>query len=162
MKEAFTLLCATEIKLGRDIYHDSDLKLQHRKQKAEKIQIYIHTMPANELKMVRVTEFDSVEDVCNMLSKLLGLRSNRDFRLFHEIGKKQLRVLEHQQLILKIFSFPRPKKQTNSNNVVSLVNNVSNMMQSMASSLIKVISPETHPILIFKKYYFLPFQIEAR
>lgn len=88
-----------------------------------------------------MTEFDTVEDVCNKLSKLLGLRSNRDFRLFHEIGKKELRVLEHEQLILKLFSFPRAKKEINGNNVASLVNNVSNAMQSMASSLIKVISP---------------------
>jgi hypothetical protein len=32
----------------------------------------------------------------------------------------------------------------------------------MASSIIKVLSPETHPTLIFKKYYFLPFEIESR
>jgi hypothetical protein len=47
----------------------------------------------NEVKMVRVTKYDTVEDVCNKVSKLLGLRENRDFRLFHEIGKKELRVL---------------------------------------------------------------------
>jgi hypothetical protein len=45
-------------------------------------------MPRDEVQMVRVTQFDTVEDVCNKVSKLLGLRSNRDFRLFHEIGKK--------------------------------------------------------------------------
>lgn len=37
MKEAFTLLCATEIKLGRDIYHDLDPKIQAQKEKAEKV-----------------------------------------------------------------------------------------------------------------------------
>jgi hypothetical protein len=36
----------------------------------------------------------------------MGLRSNRDFRLFHEIGKKELRVLEHEQIITKLFKFP--------------------------------------------------------
>jgi hypothetical protein len=56
--------------------------------------------------MVRITEYDTVEDVCNRLSKLMGLRSNRDFRLFHEIGKKELRVLEHEQIITKLFKFP--------------------------------------------------------
>lgn len=91
--------------------------------------------------MVRVTQFDTVEDVCNKVSKLLGLRSNRDFRLFHEIGKKELRVLEHEQLILKIFSFPRQTKPSSEKNITSIVNNVTSMVQTMASSLIKVISP---------------------
>ena len=86
-------MCATEIKLGRDIYHDVDQKVQIEKGEAEKVEIYIHTMPHNEVKMVRVTKYDTVEDVCNKVSKLLGLRENRDFRLFHEIGKKELRVL---------------------------------------------------------------------
>lgn len=31
-------------------------------------------MPQNEVKMVRVTKYDTVEDVCNKVSKLLGLR----------------------------------------------------------------------------------------
>lgn len=119
-------------------------------------------MPQNEVKMVRVTKYDTVEDVCNKVSKLLGLRENRDFRLFHEIGKKELRVLEHEQLILKIFSFPKSKRVSSSTNIPSMVSNVASTLQSMASSLIKVLSPETHPTLIFKKYYFLPFEIESR
>ena len=107
--------------------------------------------------MVRVTKYDTVEDVCNKVSKLLGLRENRDFRLFHEIGKKELRVLEHEQLILNIFSFPKSKRQSSNGNVSSMVENVTSRIQSVASSLIQVLSPETHPTLIFKKYYFLPF-----
>jgi hypothetical protein len=43
--------------------------------------------------VITITDYDTVEDVCNKVSKLIGLRSNRDFRLFHEIGKKELRVL---------------------------------------------------------------------
>ena len=39
-----TILCATEIKLGRDIYHDMDEELQNKKEKAEKVEIYINTM----------------------------------------------------------------------------------------------------------------------
>lgn len=45
-------------------------------------------MKQDETVMVKVTEYDTVEDVCNKVSKLIGLRENRDFRLFHEIGKK--------------------------------------------------------------------------
>jgi hypothetical protein len=46
------------------------------------------TLDQAQPNIVRITEYDTVEDVCNRLSKLMGLRSNRDFRLFHEIGKK--------------------------------------------------------------------------
>ncbi len=63
-------------------------------------------------------------------------------------------------MILKIFSFPKSKRQ--STNGSSVIDNVSSSLQSMASSIIKVLSPETHPTLIFKKYYFLPFEIESR
>ena len=56
---------------------------------------------------VRITEFNTVEDVCIKVSKLIGLRMNKDFRLFHEIGKKELRVLDHEQKIMKIFHFPK-------------------------------------------------------
>jgi hypothetical protein len=65
-------------------------------------------------------------------------------------------------LILKIFSFPKSKRQSTNGNVSSVIDNVSSSFQSMASSIIKVLSPETHPTLIFKKYYFLPFEIESR
>lgn len=51
-----------------------------------------------------------MEDVCNKVSKLIGLRTNRDFRLFHEIGKKELRVLDHEQQIMKIFTFPEEQE----------------------------------------------------
>lgn len=40
-------------------------------------------MKDDEVVTVRVTEYDTVEDVCNKVSKLIGLRTNRDFRLFH-------------------------------------------------------------------------------
>ena len=36
MKEAFTILCATELKLGRDIYHDMDDGFLAKKEKTEK------------------------------------------------------------------------------------------------------------------------------
>jgi hypothetical protein len=91
--------------------------------------------------MVRVTRHDTVEDVCNKLSKLLGLRQNRDFRLFHEIGKKELRVLEHEQLILKIFTFPKTNRQSQNGNLSSIVDNVASTFQSITSSIIKVLSP---------------------
>ncbi len=65
-------------------------------------------------------------------------------------------------MILKIFSFPKSKRQSTNGNVSSVIDNVSSSFQSMASSIIKVLSPETHPTLIFKKYYFLPFEIESR
>ncbi len=91
--------------------------------------------------MVRVTRYDTVEDVCNKVSKLLGLRENRDFRLFHEIGKKELRVLEHEQLILKIFTFPKTNRHSQNSNVTSLMDNVANTFQSITSSIIKVLSP---------------------
>ena len=56
---------------------------------------------------VKITEQNTVEDVCIKVSKLIGLRMNKDFRLFHEIGKKELRVLDYEQKIMKIFSFPK-------------------------------------------------------
>lgn len=31
---------------------------------------------------------------------------------------------------------------------------------NIANSMKKVVSPETYPTLIFKKYYYLPFEIE--
>lgn len=57
--------------------------------------------------MIKISTLDTVEDVCNKVSRLIGLRSNRDFRLFHEIGKKELRVLEHEQVMTKLFTFPK-------------------------------------------------------
>ncbi len=104
-----------------------DQKVQVERGEAEKVDIYINTMPQNEVKMVRVTKFDTVEDVCNKVSRLLGLRENRDFRLFHEIGKKELRVLEHEQLILSIFSFPKSKRQAA--NGASIVDSVTSKIQ---------------------------------
>lgn len=43
---------------------------------------------------IYISEETKVEDVCHKVSKLIGLRMNRDFRLFHEIGKKELRALD--------------------------------------------------------------------
>lgn len=100
--------------------------------------------------LVRITDYDTVEDVCNKVSKLIGLRSNRDFRLFHEIGKKELRVLEHEQLITRIFQFPRPQ------NGLPLLS----FYEQLRSSFSKIVSPDTYPTLLFKKYYYLPFDIE--
>ena len=64
-------------------------------------------MVSEEPIIVRINEYFTVEDVCYKVSKLIGLRMNRDFRLFHEIGKKELRVLDPEQKIMKIFSFPK-------------------------------------------------------
>jgi hypothetical protein len=36
-----------------------------------------------EPKAVNIGRLDTVEDACNKVSTLIGLRSNRDFRLFH-------------------------------------------------------------------------------
>ena len=30
----------------------------------------------------------------------------------------------------------------------------------MKSTISKIVSPDTHPTLIFKKYYYLPYDIE--
>ena len=89
-KEAFTILCGTEIKLGRDLFHDFDNDEERRKLKeiADKIEIEVMLLSQEEPVKVLITDYDTVEDVCNKVSKLIGLRSNRDFRLFHEIGKK--------------------------------------------------------------------------
>lgn len=145
-KEAFTILCGTEIKLGRDLFHDSqaDEDLKRRKEGAEKIEIRVQTLFEEEPIAISITDFDTVEDVCNKVSKLIGLRSNRDFRLFHEIGKKELRVLEHEQLMTKIFDFPRAQPPSLSQRLLSLA---------------KSLYSDT-PLLLFKKYYYLPFDIE--
>ncbi len=95
--------------------------------------------------VVTITDYDTVEDVCNKVSKLIGLRSNRDFRLFHEIGKKELRVLENEQFITKIFEFPKQ--------------NVTLSMSQKFFSFAKSFYQES-PTLVFKKYYYLPFEIE--
>jgi len=95
---------------------------------------------------IRITKYDTVEDICNKVSTLIGLRSNRDFRLFHEIGKKELRVLDHEQILTKIFEFPKPKNDL----IVGVYENIK-------STLNRIFSPETQPTLIFKKYYYLPF-----
>jgi hypothetical protein len=90
-----------------------------------------------------------VEDVCNKVSTLIGLRSNRDFRLFHEIGKKELRVLDHEQYLTKIFDFPKSQQDI----IVGFVGTVKSTIQ-------RIVSPKTLPTLIFKKYYYLPYEIE--
>lgn len=64
-------------------------------------------MVEDEPCIVSITEFYTVEDVCHKMSKIIGLRMNRDFRLFHEIGKKELRVLDQEQKLAKIFNFPK-------------------------------------------------------
>ena len=89
-REAFTILCGTEIKLGRDLFHDSENDDERKKLKdiAEKIEIEVMLLSQEEPVKAIITDYDTVEDVCNKVSKLIGLRSNRDFRLFHEIGKK--------------------------------------------------------------------------
>jgi hypothetical protein len=146
-REAFTILCGTEIKLGRDLFHDNeaDEEVKRAKEAAEKIEISVVTLFEEEPIVISITDYDTVEDVCNKVSKLIGLRSNRDFRLFHEIGKKELRVLEHEQLITKIFDFPR-SQQTLS-------------LSQRFFSLAKSLYCET-PTLVFKKYYYLPLDIE--
>jgi hypothetical protein len=77
----------------------------------------------------------------------MGLRMYRDFRLFHEIGKKELRVLDQEQKLMKIFSFPR--REEGIGRLSEVMNNVR-----------KAIGPEAYPKLVFKKYYFLPMEIE--
>jgi NADH/NAD ratio-sensing transcriptional regulator Rex len=90
-----------------------------------------------------------VEDACNKVSTLIGLRSNRDFRLFHEIGKKELRVLDHEHFLTKIFEFPKQQHVI----IVGFV-------ETIKSTLQKIVSPKTLPTLVFKKYYYLPYEIE--
>lgn len=109
---------------------------------SEKIDINVQTLFEDDPIVITITEYDTVEDVCNKVSKLIGLRSNRDFRLFHEIGKKELRVLEHEQLMTKIFEFPRKSENLS--------------LSSRFFSFTKSFYCET-PTLIFKKYYYLPF-----
>lgn len=61
--------------------------------------------------MIKITEYDTVQDVCDKVSRIIGLRLNRDFRLFHEIGKKELRVLEHSLCIMKLFNNNQQKRE---------------------------------------------------
>jgi hypothetical protein len=91
-----------------------------------------------------------VEDVCNEVSNLLGLKTNRDFRLFHEVGKKELRVLDQDKKLMKLFSFKsKESKGSGGLSLMGLIGAVKNF-----------ISPEEQPKLIFKKYYYLPQDIE--
>jgi hypothetical protein len=62
--------------------------MKKKKDSFEKIDIQVQTLFEDDPIIISITDFDTVEDVCNKVSKLIGLRSNRDFRLFHEIGKK--------------------------------------------------------------------------
>ena len=84
-KEMFTILCGTEIELGRDLFHDSDSndEIKKLKDNSEKIEIQVLTLIECEPVKIKITKYDTVEDVCNKVSTLIGLRSNRDFRLFH-------------------------------------------------------------------------------
>ena len=50
--------------------------------------VKIYTMVEEDPCTVSITQYYTVEDICNKVSKIIGLRMNRDFRLFHEIGKK--------------------------------------------------------------------------
>ena len=53
---------------------------------------------------IKISDLYTVEDVCYEVSKLLELKTNRDFRLFHEVGKKELRVLDNDKKIIKLFT----------------------------------------------------------
>jgi|JI7StandDraft_1071085.scaffolds.fasta_scaffold346260_1 hypothetical protein len=37
---------------------------------------------------IKISDLYTVEDVCYEVSNLLELKTNRDFRLFHEAGRK--------------------------------------------------------------------------
>lgn len=124
---------------------EAEESLKKKKDEAEKIDINVQTLFEQDPIVITITDYDTVEDVCNKVSKLIGLRSNRDFRLFHQIGKKELRVLENEQFMTKIFQFPKKD--------VSL--SMSQRLFSFAKSFY-----QESPMLIFKKYYYLPFEIE--
>jgi hypothetical protein len=93
-----------------------------------------------------ITEFLSVENVCHKVSKLICLRMYRDFRLFHEIGKKELRVLDQEQKLMKIFTFTSKEQK-------------SGLFSDFINSVKKVMVPDSQPKLVFKKYYFLTIEI---
>ena len=71
---------------------------------------------------------------------------NRDFRLFHEITKKESRVLDNDRLICKIFNL----KEEHQGNFLSRVR----------SSIVNTIVPDSRPELTFKKYFYLPLKEE--
>lgn len=78
-------MCATEIKLGRDVFHDIDemAMLEKKANESDKTDIYVNTMVGEDPVVLKITESFTVEDVCHKVSKMIGLKMNRDFRLFH-------------------------------------------------------------------------------
>lgn len=136
---AFEILCATELKLGRYSFHESEVKRPYKGEEAT-IDICLVT---GGVERVTVNEFDTVEDVCNKVSRKLGLGMSRDFRLFHEVGKKESRALDHDQVIMKLFELKQVKEE--------------NFFTRIKTSLKSALMPDTRPILVFKKYYYLPF-----
>lgn len=139
---ALDLLCCVELKLGRYSYHFEE---QKRPFKGESVMVDICLM-TSDVERITITEFDTVEDVCNKISRKIGLNINRDFRLFHEIGKKESRALDHDQVVMKLFDL----KDTVDNGFFSKIK----------SAVRGVIMPDTRPILVFKKYYYLPHKKE--
>ncbi len=53
---------------------------------------------------VKISDLYTVQDVCYEVSNMLELKTNRDFRLFHEVGKKELRALDNDKKIIKLFT----------------------------------------------------------
>lgn len=56
-------------------------------------------------------------------------------------------MLDHEQILCKIFDFPKPQHDI----IVGFVDNLKSTIQ-------RIVSPKTLPTLIFKKYYYLPFE----
>lgn len=57
-------MCAVEIKLGRDSYHDPEYTGKKISDN-DRVTIYIHTMVGEEPLAIKITELHTVEDVCN-------------------------------------------------------------------------------------------------
>ena len=140
---AFELLCATELQLGRYNFHGDEMYRESHG--GQEYFIDVKTL-TGDIHKIKITEFDTVEDVCNKVSKRIGLTMNRDFRLFHEIGKKESRVLDDDWVINKIFNMKEEKH--------------ANLIHRVRSTIVNAIIPDTKPILIFKKYSYLPFKTE--
>ena len=95
---------------------------------------------------LKIKETDTVEDICNKVSMRAGLLVNRDFRLFHEIGKKESRALDHDRVLIKVFDLKEDKEDR--------------LFSKITTTLKNMIVPDTKPILTFKKYLYLPFKLE--